>query len=94
MDRNRKQAHVAERRRAQRDPLEAAILLKLETLTLSGMNDNISSAGLLFFTDEPIRVTVEVSTPGGTETFSGRLVRAQRMGETSTGIAVEFDAKT
>lgn len=91
MDRNTNPTQVAERRRATRDPDEATILLKLETRTLAGVNDNISSAGLLFFTEEPIRVTVEVSIPGGTETYSGRLVRAQRMGETNTGIAIEFD---
>ena len=93
MDRKKHPSQTAERRRADRDASEASILLKLETRSLTGVNDNFSSAGLLFFTEEPIRVTVEVSTAGGTETYSGRLVRAQRMGESSTGIAVEFDSR-
>jgi hypothetical protein len=93
MDKSTRYTNVADRRRANRDTTEAGILLKIETRTLAGVNDNISSAGLLFFTDETIRVTVEVSTPGGTQTHTGRLVRAQRMGESSTGIAVEFDPK-
>ncbi len=92
MDREKHSTEVAERRRANRDELDATVRMRIETRTLEGLNDNISSAGLMFFTEVPLRVTVEVSTPSGTQTYSGRLVRAQRMSDTNTGIAIEFDS--
>jgi hypothetical protein len=50
----------ADQRRTNRRSLEATVALRLETDTLTGTSDNISRAGLLFFSDEPLRVTVEV----------------------------------
>ncbi len=74
-----------------RRALEARIEMQLETRVLAGLTDNISRAGLLFFTDQPLRVTLELLAPEGRKTYSGRLIRLQRMSETSTGLAVEFD---
>ena len=65
--------------------------MRLETDALAGLSDNISRAGLLFFTEEPLRVTIEVQEPGGPRRYCGRLIRLQRMSESSTGLAVEFD---
>ena len=65
--------------------------MRLETGVLAGLSDNISSAGLLFFTGEPLRVTIEVQEPDGPRRYSGHLIRLQRMSESSTGLAVEFD---
>ncbi len=85
-------AEVAERRGATRRALESPVRMRIEVDTLEGMSDNISTVGLMFFTDEPLRVTVEIGEPGGTRTYSGRLVRVQRMNDTNTGLAVEFDS--
>ena len=82
---------TADQRRSDRKALEAPVSIRLETSTLSGQTDNISRAGLLFFTDEPIRVTLEVVEASGKRTFHGRLIRLQRMSEASTGLAIEFD---
>jgi len=65
--------------------------MRLETSSLTGLSDNISRAGLLFFTDEPLRVTVEVQEATGPRTYHGKLIRLLRMSEASTGLAVEFD---
>jgi hypothetical protein len=82
---------TADQRRKSRRSLEASVTMRLETPVLSGLGDNISRAGLLFFTDEPIRVTVEVQEENGTRSYRGCLIRLQRMSESSTGLAVEFD---
>ncbi len=82
---------TAEQRRADRDELEAPIRMRLETDYIAGQSDNISRVGLMFFTDEPLRVSVEVTEKGERKTYRGRLVRVQRMNETNTGLAIEFD---
>ncbi len=82
---------TADQRRTDRRPSEVPVRMRLETSLLPGVSDNISRAGLLFFSDEPVRVTVEVQELTGTRIYRGRLIRLQRMSETSTGLAVEFD---
>ena len=46
---------------------------------------------LLFFSEEGLRVRVEVHEDEGTRSYLGRLIRLQRMSESSTGLAIEFD---
>ena len=65
--------------------------MRLETSSLIGQGDNISRAGLLFYSDEPLRVTVEVEQNGQARTFHGRLIRLQRISDANTGLAIEFD---
>ena len=82
---------TADQRRSDRRAHEAPVSIQLETRSLAGQTDNISRAGLLFFTEEPIRITLEVGEPGARRTYHGRLIRLQRMSEASTGLAIEFD---
>jgi len=82
---------TTDQRHLTRQSLDAAVTMRLETTRLAGLGDNISRAGLLFFTEEPLRVTVEVEDAEGSRTFRGRLIRLQRMSESSTGLAVEFE---
>jgi hypothetical protein len=83
---------TADQRRTERKFHEAPVTMHLDTHALNGLSDNISRAGLLFFTEEPVRVKVEVREQGGgSRTYAGRLIRLQRMSESSTGLAVEFD---
>jgi len=84
---------TADQRRNDRRALEAPVKMRLETAELRGQSENLSRAGLLFFSDEPLRVTVEVDEPGGKRTYRGRLIRVQRMSEQATGLAVEFEAE-
>ncbi len=90
-DRPSTDTEIHDKRQNIRQALEAPVLMRIETESLEGVSDNASSAGIMFFTDEPIRVTVEVSEPDGPRTYRGRLVRVQRMSETNTGLAIEFD---
>ena len=59
--------------------------------TLEGIGDNISRVGLLFFAEDSVRVKVEVQECGRMREYTGRLARVQRINESSTGLAVEFD---
>lgn len=85
------QTSTADQRRIDRRALEAPVRMRIETQELRGQSENLSRAGLLFFSEEPLKVTVEVDEPGGPRTYHGRLIRVQRMSEHSTGLAVEFD---
>lgn len=81
----------AERRGADRRATEAPLQLILDAQTLDGRTDNVSEMGILFFSDEALRVTVSWEDGGTRRTRKGRLVRAQRVDETRLGLAVEFD---
>jgi len=89
---DRENTGTADQRRTHRRALEAQVSMRLETSTLNGQSDNISRAGLLFYSDQPIRVSVEVAEVGGPRTYHGRLIRLQRISDSSTGLAIEFDA--
>jgi len=82
---------TTDQRRTDRRALEAGVTMRLETSQLMGQSDNISRAGILFYSDQPVRVTIELSDPSGPRTYRGRLIRLQRMSESNTGLAVEFD---
>ena len=82
---------TTDQRRTDRRALEAGVTMRLETSQLVGQSDNISRAGILFYSDQPVRVTIELSDPAGPRTYHGRLIRLQRMSESNTGLAVEFD---
>ncbi|MEQ1895344.1 MAG: PilZ domain-containing protein [Planctomycetota bacterium] len=88
---NGENTSTADQRRTDRRALEAPVRMRLETRELVGQSENLSRAGLLFFSDEPLRVAVDVQEPGGVRTYTGRLIRVQRMSESSTGLAIEFD---
>jgi hypothetical protein len=88
---NRPSTEVSERRRETRQPLESKVRMWFDSEAIPGISDNISRVGLMLFTDEPLRVTVEVDVDGEPQTFTGRLIRAQRMNDSNTGIAIELD---
>ena len=83
--------HIADQRRAARRPLEVPIRLRVLGEGLTGTTDNLSEVGVMFFAEEPLRVEVELEVDGKRVTYTGRLVRAQKMSATNTGFAVEFD---
>lgn len=82
---------AANRRRAERRPLEAKLSLRVQPEAIEGITDNLSHIGVLFFSEEPLRVLIDVESEGEKKTYAGRLVRVQRMSEKNTGFAVEFD---
>ena len=78
-------------RRASREAVETDVTLRFDAGPIEGQSDNLSGAGILFFTDQPIRCVVEVGRGNGKRRYRGRVVRLQRMNDTNTGLAVEFE---
>lgn len=81
-----------ERRAEPRHESHEVVRLKVDSAKLTGNAENVSGVGVLFFTDDSLRVTVELEgADGETVTRTGQLVRVQRLSLDSTGFAVEFD---
>ena len=83
--------HLADRRRTPRHSTRAQARLQLEAGTLTSRVENLSPGGVLLYTDSDLRVSVEVEHEGELRTYSGRIVRLQRMRGEATGLAIEFD---
>ncbi|MCK6447353.1 MAG: PilZ domain-containing protein [Planctomycetes bacterium] len=79
------------RRRAERRESDAEIRITTEPTTLTGRAENVSAAGVFFFSPDPIRVRVEVIENGNTKSFTGRLVRLESFSANNNGFAIEFD---
>jgi len=65
--------------------------MSFDAEAIEGISDNMSNVGLMFFTDQPLRVQVEIEEEGGWRKRTGRLMRLQRLNDTNTGLAIEFD---
>jgi hypothetical protein len=91
MNGDQRRTTAIDARRAAREAIETEVTLRLETESIAGMSDNLSEAGIMFFTDQPIRCVVEVGRGSAARRYLGRIVRLQRMNETNTGLAVEFE---
>jgi hypothetical protein len=79
------------RRRSDRRVLDTPVRMRFDVEAVEGISDNISRVGLMFFSDEDLRVSVEVRENGELQTYPGRLVRVQSLNDTTTGLAIEFD---
>jgi hypothetical protein len=83
---------VGERRSSTRQETDSRVRVAIETSEFGGQAENISPAGVFFFSADAVRVRVELESRTGTRRyFTGRLVRVQRMSEDETGFAIEFD---
>lgn len=82
---------VGERRASPRAGASVPLTITVENPTLAGRSDNLSDAGVFFFSSERLRVRVEVEEDGQRRARSGWLVRVQRMSEETSGYAIEFD---
>jgi hypothetical protein len=85
------QSLTDDRREDPRRSFFGKLRMRVDSLHLEGQAENVSATGILFFTDRPLRVTVEIEDNGVLKSRPGRLVRAQRVNGDSTGWAVEFD---
>jgi hypothetical protein len=86
-----KSTGLGERRRNTRRDSDLQLSVAPRTGEIHGRAENISSAGVFFFCDEPLRVTVKIEQDGHSQTYSGRLVRVERLSPETTGYAIEFD---
>ena len=82
---------TADRRASARHGNSTPMRVRIETSGFEGRADNVTSAGVFFFSSERLRVEVEYEEDGETLVRTGHLVRVQRMSEETTGYAIEFD---
>jgi hypothetical protein len=87
-------AGLGERRSDDRREVEAELAISVPAAELRGRAENLSQAGVFFFSGQSLRVRVEIETADGREIRAGRLVRVERMSRDSTGFAVEFDPQS
>lgn len=83
--------NTADRRRAQRQALDSHVDVTIETSELTGVANNLSQSGILFFTEGELRVKVEMEQDGEIKVMTGNLVRCERIKGEHRGWAVEFD---
>jgi len=88
---NPKSAAVDDRRRGTRRESTATLQVRFETESVGGLAENISTAGVFFFSPDRVRVSVEVVDNGQSRTYTGRIVRMEPVSEANTGFAIEFD---
>lgn len=83
---------VGERRVAERRDLSAPLTVTVQTARFGGECENVSQAGVFFFSADRVRVQVEIQEPGAPVIRrTGSLVRVERMSEDTVGYAIEFD---
>ena len=82
---------TGDRRRTERIDVRTPVRMRVVNGTLTGETSNLSSVGVLFYSREPLQVSIEVGEGANRRTFTGQLVRLQRVSESSHGFAVEFD---
>lgn len=88
---NSRSASTSNRRRAERRSCEEQVRIQIDTPCLEGESANLSQSGILFFTEGELKVSVEIDGPEGPQTFTGSLVRCERVKGERRGWAVEFD---
>jgi len=79
-------------RKDPRQPHKANVVLRPLDLPIEGLSENLSPEGIMFYTDQELRVSVEFEGPDGPQKRTGRVVRVTRVSAGETGMAVEFDA--
>ena len=84
-------AETENRRRHSRRESEVGITVNIDTDQFAGLTQNVSQAGVFFFSNDSLRVTVELEQDGATIRRHGQLVRVERMNAETTGFAIEFD---
>ena len=90
-DRQESGARVDDRRHDMRTEAHVGISVRVDTESFGGRTQNVSQAGVFFFSSDRLRVSVELEQDGVLVTHCGHLVRVERMNEETTGFAIEFD---
>ena len=82
---------IGERRRTVRRDTDIQLRIAVDTENIRGRAENISQAGVFFFSGDTLRVTVHIEQDGATKAYPGQLVRVERLSPETTGFAIEFD---
>jgi len=86
-----KSTSIGERRRATRRDTDVQLEVEIDARAIRGQAENISTAGVFFFSSDPLSVTVKLRDSASSQTYTGRLVRVERLSQDTTGYAIEFD---
>lgn len=79
-----------DRRKGRRLSAQCRVSVQIAPTELVGLSDNVSAKDVLVFTDDEVRVTVELKSDGVVKRVPGRLVRREIV-DGRAGWAVEFD---
>ena len=82
---------VSERRSDTRQHADAEIRVEVSTDKFGGRAENLSQAGVFFFSGDKMRVQVEFEEEGKVQTRTGHLVRVERLSQDTIGYAIEFE---
>jgi hypothetical protein len=86
-----KSTSIGERRRASRRDSDIQLEVQLDSNAIRGQAENISTAGVFFFSRDPLNVTVKIHDGTSSQSYTGKLVRVERLSPETTGYAIEFD---
>ena len=87
MDSRNNQVNQKERRSSDRNPMMKSVEVRFSEESVTGPGQNVSEDGVLFITQESLRVRVRI---GDEQWADGELIRVQNMGEGRIGVAVKF----
>lgn len=82
---------AAERRRATRRDTDLHLEVTLDERAIRGRAENISSAGVFFFSSDSLDVSVRIRDDVTSQVYTGKLVRVERLSSETIGYAIEFD---
>ena len=80
-----------EKRSTSRQPSRARFKVKVDESLMEGMGTNISQTGAYFVTCDEVMVELKIEGVHGRRDVPARIVRMDRISESSFGIAVRFD---
>lgn len=87
MDSRNNQVDQKERRISDRNSMTQSVEVRFPEEPATGPGQNLSEDGVLFVTQESLRVRVRI---GDEQWVDGELIRVQNMGEGRIGVAVKF----
>ncbi len=87
MDSRNNQVDQKERRISDRNSMTQSVEVRFPEEPVTGPGQNLSEDGVLFVTQESLRVRVRI---GDEQWVDGELIRVQNMGEGRIGVAVKF----
>ncbi len=82
---------LADQRQVERQVVAVPLRLLLGEQELSGTTRDASAGGVMFTTDAPLEVEIELEEDGRLVRRKGRLSRVQRLNADEVAFAVEFD---
>lgn len=91
MEGKRQSQDVGERRQSVRVTRPGSIRVRVEAVDLAGESENLSPTDLLFYSDEPLMVSLEYEQDGTLKQARGRVVRINPVQGERSGWAIEFE---